>query len=145
MSDCSRECMEAIRLAADHTEEEKNHRGPEMSVLLKIIGLVSGDPSQFDGKYVAYYNPHFCIPGQEYNGGRLEVVDAPTRAQQFPDAASALRCWQQMHGLRPDGCPNRPLTSFNVALEPMPREMTRADKIALVRDAIAAVRRARQA
>lgn len=42
-----------------------------------------------------------------------EVTDDPQKGRHFPDAVEAFQCWQQQKGLRPDGKPNRPLTSYH--------------------------------
>ena len=87
-----------------------------MSVRLKIIGLLGGSPTEFDGKFVKAYDPSYHLPGGEYDGGILEVTDDPDEALQFPYAAAAIECWRKSHGIRIDGEPNRPLTAFTVEL-----------------------------
>lgn len=81
---------------------------------LKIIGLISGEPTEFDGKFVRAYDPSFVPLGGEYDGGLLLVSDDPDTALVFPDAGAAMECWRKSHGMRPDGQPNRPLTAFTV-------------------------------
>jgi hypothetical protein len=86
---------------------------------LRIIGLARLDePSPFDGKYVKEYDPSYHPAGEVYDGGRLEVTDAPEEAKVFKDAAEAMACWRQAYGYRWDGEPNRPLTAFTVEIAP---------------------------
>lgn len=84
--------------------------------LLKIIGLCNGAPSEFDGKYVAAYDPSYHPVGEEYDGGLLEVTDDPAKALQFATAGEAMGCWQRSYGTRSDGKPNRPLTAWTVEI-----------------------------
>ncbi len=79
---------------------------------IRIIGLVNGEESPFDGQYVQAYDPSFCPPGGEYDGGLLLTTPDPEKAILFASAKDALECWNKAHGLRPDGKPNRPLTAF---------------------------------
>ena len=81
---------------------------------LKIIGLATGETTGFDGKFVKEYDPSYRLPGEEYDGGLLEVTDDPSEALEFPSAKEALECWRREYGMRPDGRPNRPLTAFTV-------------------------------
>lgn len=82
--------------------------------LLKIIGLTNGEATEFDGKFVQQYDPSYCAPGEEYDGGLLIVTDDPEKALLFAEPRDAMECWRKEHGMRPDGRPNRPLTAFTV-------------------------------
>ncbi len=87
-----------------------------MSVRLKIVGRVDGAETEFDGQYVAAYDPSYRPAGEEYDGGLLLTVEDPEGALEFPDATTALACWRKSYGTRWDGQPNRPLTAFTVEL-----------------------------
>lgn len=83
---------------------------------IKLIGLSNGEDTQFDGKFVKLYDPHYCPDGEQYDGGKLEVTPNRDEALEFPDAKAAIEYWRQSHGIRPDGKPNRPLTAFSVEI-----------------------------
>jgi hypothetical protein len=91
-----------------------------MSVVIKIVGDASGEPSEFDGQYLMFYNPD--NPEHPYNG----IIKAgPHRiaALEFADLIAATRFWQQVNParpVRPDGKPNRPLSGFTIEFETMP-------------------------
>lgn len=88
---------------------------------IRIIGLVNGDPSPLDGKWLKAYDPSVACPGGAYDGGYLEVTDDPSQAMQFPNAGAAIEKWREPFGLRADGEPNRPLTAWTVEIvENMP-------------------------
>lgn len=79
---------------------------------LRLVGLVNGGASEFDGKYVVEYDPSAYAEDGTYQGGKLLVADDPLAARLFDDASRALEYWRQSYGLRPDGKPNRPLTAY---------------------------------
>lgn len=83
-----------------------------MSVRLRIIGTVTGEPSPFDGQFIKAYDPSYWPAGEEYDGGLLETTPNPDDALQFDDVGAALECWRKPFGTRTDGKPNRPLTAF---------------------------------
>src|SRR5476651_995426 len=91
------------------------------NVIIRIICLVSGVPTPFDGKYVKAYDPTYHYAPGEYDGGLLEVTDDPKQALQFPNVGAAMAKWKQSagcecHGKRVDGRPNAPLTAWNVEI-----------------------------
>ena len=88
-----------------------------MATVLRIIGLSTGEPTEFDGMLVAAYDPTWWRPDGSYDGGILEVTDKPDRAMVFPDAVTAIEKWREAYGVRLDGKPNRPLTAFTVSVE----------------------------
>jgi hypothetical protein len=86
-------------------------------VTLKIVGRASGEPTIHDGRYVIACDV-------DANGGRGELLTVSDRrlAAGFDDAPAALEYWQrvsQVDPLRDDGRPNRPLTAYTVAVEPI--------------------------
>lgn len=83
--------------------------------ILKLVATVQGVPTEFDGKYVAAYDPSWVNP-RGYDGGILEVTDDPAAALRFAGAAEALAKWREPYGRREDGEPNRPLTAWSVEI-----------------------------
>lgn len=85
---------------------------------IKILGLASGAPSDYDGHYVVHYDPAYVHPEHGYDGGALTTSPSPERAKVFPTAAEAMDYWGQQAPspwhIRPDGRPNKPLTAFTV-------------------------------
>jgi hypothetical protein len=81
-----------------------------------VIRLIEthGPPTEFDGKFVAAYDPTHHPPGKPYCGGILRVTDDPRKAMQFPTIFEAVQKYRQSYRLRPDGRPNRPLSAWNV-------------------------------
>ena len=86
-----------------------------MSVL-RIEGMVSGEPTPYDGTYLV----RFDFEGCDLEECNLFTTDNPADALQFDDAIAALDFWQQVDPRQPvrlDGLPNRPLTVFSVSIE----------------------------
>lgn len=83
---------------------------------IKIIERVDGEPTEFDGKFVACYDPAYHPDGESYDGGLLEVVDMPEEAMQFPTLEEAIAKYRESYGTRMDGRENRPLTCFSVEI-----------------------------
>jgi hypothetical protein len=69
------------------------------------------------GQYLVGYDPEYA------NGRGFADWSADlTKARTWPDYATALAYWRQVpraRPTRPDGRPNRPLTSFTVTVEPL--------------------------
>lgn len=89
---------------------------PKGPTRIKILGLNSGQPTEFDGKWLMEYDPGrqgFDSTGRPMIA-HVKVTDDPAKALQFDDPADALRLWQKPDGIRTDGKPNRPLTAFHV-------------------------------
>lgn len=81
-----------------------------------IIGLNNGTPTEFDGKWLAEYDPKrqgFDSQGRPMIA-HIKVTDDPMKALMFDDAVDALKLWRLADGIRPDGKPNRPLSAFHV-------------------------------
>ena len=82
-------------------------RGPQL--------IVSADP-RCRGQYLQSYDP-------EAYDGRGDWVWTADRAKAhvYPDFLAAFGAWREVpkaRPKRPDGRPNRPLTSFSVTFEP---------------------------
>ena len=90
------------------------------SVGLRIVGLISGQPSSIDGQWVVEYDP--TRPGTDPNGRPMtaHVVCSPdpARAHRFATVDDAHTYWRTPSGrTRPDGQPDRPLTAFTIITE----------------------------
>ena len=88
---------------------------------IQIISLANGGSTPYDGEYVREYDP--ARNGIDKHGYLMtaHLVTTPNRdeAMQFAHARDALDCWRQTdprQPKRPDGRPNRPLTSFTVEI-----------------------------
>lgn len=90
-------------------------------VLIKVLGLVNGGSSEFDGQYLSEYDPSrkSYSPSGLAMMCHMRTTSNPDKAMQFEHIVSAIKLYQKNHGLRPDGHPNRPLTAFTVAFEPI--------------------------
>lgn len=83
---------------------------------IKIISLNSGQPTEFDGKWLAEYDPRrqgFDSMGRPMIA-HVKVTEDPMMALKFDDPADALKLLMQADGKRTDGKPNRPLMAFTV-------------------------------
>lgn len=93
---------------------------PEVGI--RVLGLVTGNPSPFDGQWLAEYDP--TRPGVDPNGrpirAHLVCTSDPAQAMRFSSPVAAHRLWRTNAGSRrPDGRHDRPLTAFHVAIEPI--------------------------
>lgn len=92
---------------------------------IRIVGLVNGGTTLVDGQWLVEYDP--TRPGVDPLGrpmlAHIVCSPDPGRAVRFASAAAAHRLWTLTSGrTRPDGQPDRPLTAFNVAIEPLDGE-----------------------
>lgn len=93
-----------------------------MSYVIRIVGCCDPSHTEYDGKYVAEYDPTVHRPSGEYDGGLLRLTDNPSEALRFEYPGDAMEKWRQpagcdCHGIRPwDGEPNRPLTAWHVEI-----------------------------
>ncbi len=83
-----------------------------MTKVLKVIGFANGEPCPIAGQYIETFD-------FEASGGRGfgTFTDNIRQAKQFADAVTALRFWRRQSKTmptRPDGKPNRPLTSTTI-------------------------------
>lgn len=88
-----------------------------MKFVIKILCLADGTRTRFDNKFVKVFDP------DEFNGrGYLTTTPDVGEAKQFDNHVEAFDFWQQQSKVRPnrrDGQPNRPLTAYNVAIDPV--------------------------
>lgn len=88
--------------------------------VIRILCRVDNIETDFDGKYVSFYDPKFIPANGQYDGGMLTVVEDIKEAKRFKTPKEAIDYTWQTAGVRPwDGKPNRPLTMFSMMLEPM--------------------------
>jgi hypothetical protein len=88
-----------------------------MAWAIKLLETAAGEVTEFDGQYVKAYDPTYHPPGEEYDGGILEVTPHVEEALTFASSTAAFAKWRQAHGLRSDGMPNRPVTAWTVEVE----------------------------
>jgi hypothetical protein len=85
---------------------------------IRIHSRIDGQPTEWDGCWVAEYNPR--MRGVDPDGERwchLVVTDDPAKARQFRDLREATNyLWQDTGRLRADGQPDRPLTAYTVEI-----------------------------
>lgn len=87
---------------------------------MRILCGAQGQPTAFDGKYLALYDPE--QDGMDIHGrvmsARIEVTNRLTEAIIFPDIPALLEAWTRTSKRNPvrhyDGRPNRPLTYFTI-------------------------------
>jgi hypothetical protein len=86
--------------------------------VMKLLCTAQG-PSPFDGQYLVEYDP--SIPGYDPGGEVMlcHLATTPDRdkAKKFSSFVDVMIEWKRQHGLREDGKPNRPLTSFTMKPE----------------------------
>lgn len=91
-----------------------------MSGVIKIHGLINGEPTAFDGQYVVEYdagrNGYDPLSGREMFA---YLVTTPIRAEatRFEDPLEVWRRIDPRMPTRADGRPNRPLTAFTIEVE----------------------------
>ena len=82
---------------------------------LKIVGLVNGDLTEYDGKYLVDYDP---TPRTDDDGEFVHLIVAGQRqdARQFDSMQAAMELYlaPSTKGPRADGEPDRPLTAYSV-------------------------------
>lgn len=100
-----------------------------MTFVMRVEGLVNGDPTPLDGKLLSRYDPSkFKLRAEIKDTAELAAfldewvaaTEDPAEALQFESASDALALWQTIGpGLRvADLRPNRPLTAFTVTILP---------------------------
>lgn len=93
--------------------------GPAMPVIVKILGLVDGSKTPFDGRYLIEYDPTqqgFAPDGKPIQC-LLVTTENASEATQFHNMTIAVEVCRRADGVRPDGLPNRPITAFNLEFE----------------------------
>jgi hypothetical protein len=104
-----------------------------VTVVIRLVRMVSGHRSPCDGQYVVDYDPTWIdnpkpIPGAPGLGlcvAKLETSRDLRKAKRFDDATAAMQFYRQVWPNRPvrpfDGRPNRPLTAFTAEIIPVTR------------------------
>lgn len=84
---------------------------------IKIIGLVDGSESPFDGEWLMDYDPRSTVHPVGGLSVHLVTTPDPAAALRFENFQAARREWMRWDGTdRIDGKPSRPLTAFTVEL-----------------------------
>ena len=99
------------------TAEEGIAAGQGARFVMRIVGLVSGAPTAFDGEWLVNYDA--TCPGLDPEGQPMSVTLETTpdvaAAKRFESVAAAHELWTTATGrIRPDGKPDRPFTAFNI-------------------------------
>lgn len=92
-------------------------KGTQMKTIIRIIELADG--REFGGEilYIAGYDNS---TEDELGIGTVDCTSDRAKAKRFDEYLSAFHFWKQESRTvptRPDGKPNRPLTSFTVSFE----------------------------
>jgi hypothetical protein len=86
---------------------------------IKLLGLVSGDPTEFDGQYLVDYDPRPLVDkdGEEGEFIHLDTTTDPAKARLFCSVEEAYLFYRSPSGrLRADGEKDRPLTAFHAEI-----------------------------
>jgi hypothetical protein len=93
-----------------------------VSFVIKIVGLVAGGQTPFDGQFLVDYDPE--RDGHDPQGSpmvcHLQTTPEASQARHFVTAGEAYECWRMVpyrQPLRPDGLSNRPLTAFTIEVK----------------------------
>jgi len=89
--------------------------------VLQLSHLASGEKSIVDGHYVVDYDASRPGVGSSATSECHLVTTLDWRkAKRFASEKEAVDCWQQVNArdpVRPDGKPNRPLTSYTIEVQ----------------------------
>jgi len=93
----------------------------QSGVKVRLLALSDGSLHEQSFQYVIAYNPDLHREDGAYDGGDLITTFDPAAAARFATIEEAMALWRAQpscgcHATRPDGCPNRPLTAFNVEI-----------------------------
>lgn len=95
-------------------------------VIIRLVGLVDGTPTDFDGQYIVEYDPSRVgthpVTGKPMAVFHLVTTPDIRRATRLgaSEAMNLYRAVDRRNPTRADGEPNRPLTAFAVDIEPAP-------------------------
>lgn len=97
----------------------------ESGLVLKILGLASGEPCPADGEYLREYDPGRDGVAPDGTPMMAYLVTTPERAEArvFDSFSAAHAVWTAVDPrcpVRDDGAPNRPLTAFTITMEKVP-------------------------
>ena len=83
-------------------------------ITIRLLHLVTGPATEFDGQYVVDYDPTPLDNGDVLLSTSAEAAGA----RHFESVGEALEFWRQesTKGPRPDGKPDRPLTAYTVEI-----------------------------
>jgi hypothetical protein len=91
-------------------------------LVMRIVGLVTGEATPFDDQFLKEYDP--SRKGKSPDGKPMvaHMVTTPNidEAMTFADIVEGHKVWTKVDPERPvrnDGLPNRPLTAFSVVFE----------------------------
>lgn len=90
-----------------------------MPHVITIVGLNSGEPTEFDNQYLVEYDPTdttYISPRGEPMIARIVTTPDPNKAKIYSGLEEAFDELNQSFGVRADGRPNRPLTAFSVTV-----------------------------
>lgn len=97
-----------------------------MAHVITIIGLNSGEPTEFDNQYLVEYDPTdttYISPRGESMIARIVTTPDPNKAKVYNSLGEAVDELNQSFGVLSDGRPNRPLTAFSVTVSTHRPEM----------------------
>jgi hypothetical protein len=105
-----------------------------MPVIMQLAGDADGNPLPADGQFLMDFDFEFD------NGiGEIRMTDDPDKAKQFADLKEQREFWltsPKCRPLRPDGEPNRPLTSTNWIVADVSAFAPLVDNIPAIRSAL---------
>lgn len=91
-------------------------------VVMRLLGLACGEQTPIDGLYLKEYDP--SRDGVDPLGipmlAHIVCTPDPDEAMKFRSLVEVHRVWSMVdprNPMRDDGCPNRPITAFHIALE----------------------------
>jgi hypothetical protein len=89
-----------------------------MIYVIRLLGLQSKHRrrTEHDGRFLKNYDP---FPVLQEGCFVLETTDQPEAALQFATAREAMTYWEQSIGTGNNGKLNRPLTVFDISVEPV--------------------------
>jgi hypothetical protein len=107
--------LSAQRLGSSRPRYSVSTREKMEMVTIKAVAFANGEPCPIAGQYLQSFN---C---EAYNGRGYAVwTDDLKKALKFDNATEAMLFWRQQSRRkpkRPDGKPNRPLTSTTIVIE----------------------------
>lgn len=89
--------------------------------VIKLIGLVNGQPHKYDGLYVDAYDPSYSPNGNPLEC-YLKCTGDPAAAKQFADMQAAMEFCLRVDERNPEdfpGHPNRPIRAFTLDFVPL--------------------------
>ncbi|KKN85910.1 hypothetical protein LCGC14_0273220 [marine sediment metagenome] len=81
---------------------------------MKLVGLVAGIPTMYDGLYLVHYDPSTL---EDTGSIVLSATADKAEAKRYPSLIELRAEWARSIGQRPDGRQDRPLTAFTIEIE----------------------------